>query len=165
MYNNTIYHMRGATQGRGYKLEDGPEGVQTQNNDFANNLIVDCYQEGLEVYDTIDSGTNQLQGNTFRNNLIYRGAGADPTHNEIYDGRPATRGYKTLAAWKASPGNPDSGSLNSDPLLVDPAHGDFRLQAGSPAIGAGIDLGASYQNAYNGTQTPGAWCIGAMVVE
>jgi hypothetical protein len=29
--------------------------------------------------------------------------------------------------------------INIDPLLVDPASGDFKLQTGSPAIGAGVD--------------------------
>jgi hypothetical protein len=40
-----------------------------------------------------------------------------------------------------------SGNLDVNPLFVDPKNGDFRLKAGSPAIGAGINVGLTHDYA------------------
>lgn len=55
--------------------------------------------------------------------------------------------YGSLAAWRGAshPMSYDTNSIEADPLFVDPASRDFRLQASSPARGAGAngeDLGA-----------------------
>lgn len=50
----------------------------------------------------------------------------------------------SLAAWRTTTGD-DANSINADPLLTNPAGGDFTLQLGSPAINAasdGTDIGA-----------------------
>jgi len=56
----------------------------------------------------------------------------------------AFHGGKTYAQWQAL-SNPrctfDPNSIVADPLFVDPDNGDFRLQADSPAIDAGVDVG------------------------
>jgi hypothetical protein len=51
-----------------------------------------------------------------------------------------------------------SGNLNVDPMFVDPENGDFRLRAGSPAIGAGINVGLTHD--YDGKQFKSTPSIG-----
>lgn len=86
----------------------------------------------------------------------------------FYNGKP----YASLAAWIVATGG-DTHSSAANPLL----HGstDFRLNIGSPAIGAGVNLGSSYEMALNpdvSTWFPGivnqnsygtGWAIGAYV--
>ena len=45
--------------------------------------------------------------------------------------------YSTLSTY-ISGTRYDTHSLKADPLFTDPTAGDFTLQAGSPAIGAGV---------------------------
>jgi hypothetical protein len=53
--------------------------------------------------------------------------------------------YKnTYDAWEAAYGGSTS-SVEADPLFTNAAGGDFTLQAGSPCIDAGVDLGSTYQ--------------------
>ncbi|MEJ0045791.1 MAG: choice-of-anchor Q domain-containing protein [Rhodospirillales bacterium] len=50
--------------------------------------------------------------------------------------------YKGLAKFQAGAGQ-DGQSAFADPLFVNPSAANFDLQAGSPALGAGEDLGAA----------------------
>lgn len=54
--------------------------------------------------------------------------------------------WYTLAEWKVY-ASTDTNSVESSPLLVDPGSEDFELQAGSPCIGAGVNLGGPYNTA------------------
>jgi hypothetical protein len=51
--------------------------------------------------------------------------------------------YATWADWKTN-SSQDAHSVNADPLFVSPATGDFHLQAASPAIDSGVNLGSPY---------------------
>ena len=42
----------------------------------------------------------------------------------------------TIADWQADSGL-DAHSIQADPMFADPTKGDFRLQEGSPCLGAG----------------------------
>jgi hypothetical protein len=48
--------------------------------------------------------------------------------------------WQTLAQWRSNSWAPDAHSIASDPLFVNAAAGDFRLRAGSPCLGAGVDI-------------------------
>ena len=91
-------------------------------------------------------GTGGLWASSFESNLYWSdGAGADPPGSVI-----AQRGFPCNASnppgqnwpacsfesWQQS--GRDKGGLVTDPMFVDPARRDFRLQAGSPARAMGI---------------------------
>ena len=48
-----------------------------------------------------------------------------------------TTNYATFAAWRAATGSPDPHSITTNPLLNETT---YQLGAGSPAIGAGVNL-------------------------
>jgi hypothetical protein len=54
---------------------------------------------------------------------------------------------KTLATWKSSASQDANSPAISDPLFANAASGDFTLQASSPCIGEGEDLGTMYDDA------------------
>lgn len=62
-------------------------------------------------------------------------------YNAFFTGKVAVKNYSTayatLQSWQSASGR-DAMTLNRDPLLINPAGYDFRLQAGSPAIGKGV---------------------------
>jgi len=66
--------------------------------------------------------------------------------------------YSTFAAWQAA-SSQDAHSIAADPLFVDAAGGDFRLQSSSPCINAGIDV--CLTNDYSGNQLGKVPDIGA----
>ena len=80
----------------------------------------------------------------------YKATGLDVTNNCWYSSGTnfyfwnATAG-NNLTTWNALTGI--GTDLNSDPLFTNAAGGDFTLQAGSPCIDAGVDLGTTYQMA------------------
>jgi hypothetical protein len=127
---------------------------------FYNNIVVGSGAEGLRVNDP--QGTFYVQNNTFYNNdtsqvyleragtgrvtlqdnILYAGTGQayytfelggatsasfNASHNLVYNAGPCP-------AW-------DTGCVNADPAFVNLAAGDFRLQASSPALEAGVNTG------------------------
>lgn len=79
----------------------------------SNNIVVD---NGHGIMEQGATGPN----NSFRNNLVHQNPRGD---------------------WKLAPGRQHTGTINAAPLFVDYTPNgtpDFRLQAGSPAIGQGL---------------------------
>ena len=121
---------------------------------FYGNVIYDCYY-GFNIKD--------ITGTIIKNNIVM---GSDNFSME-FDTAAKTEitsdyncwadsgnifreegvGTLSLATWQSATGQ-DANSLdNEDPLFTDAAGDDFTLQAASPCIGAGADLGASYSGA------------------
>jgi len=120
------------------------------------------------VLDVHDAGVDFGLGNEFKNNIIYSDAGAiwvnSEAHEDITDDVPpkvtfannsylgvgATPFYDgadnlTFANWVISTG--ETNSIEADPSFTNAAGGDFTLTAESPCISAGVNLGASYDDA------------------
>ena len=88
------------------------------------------------------------------NNLYYD---TDYT-NKFFSDISAT---SSLAAWQAA-NSQDANSVQGNPLFTT-AGSDFTLKANSPAIDAGVDLGATYKLDYSGSDqyNDSRWDIGA----
>ena len=86
----------------------------------------------------------QGQSNTFiQNNIIRASGNAWDTNFETPTGFSNNICSNTTA-----------GCNNTDPLFVNAGSNDFHLQSGSPAINAGLTLGAPYNVDYAGTARP-----------
>jgi parallel beta-helix repeat protein len=147
---------------RNVKIHDNNNGIVMMGgsgNLIYNNLIYDNTYDGVSPYNAGTSSwyNNTIVGNgdhaaiisyssitaTFRNNIFY-GNGTDGIDN-------AAGGTLT-----------QSSNLTANPLFV--SSGDFHLQAGSPAIGTGVNLYSTFTTDYTGTSRPTpptAWDAGA----
>jgi len=138
-------------------------------NLFANNTIYGGWW-GIYVY---SQDTSTISNNIFRNNLVLgaaayqfnAGAGGnnDGTHGSgnVYDHNAFGPAGATLAYWTGTGAiaayseldkayGSAMNNLQTNPLLANPATGDFTLQTGSPAIGAGVYIpGVSTANPPN----------------
>jgi parallel beta-helix repeat protein len=125
------------------------------NNVFANDLSFQSYPGGISLVNCPDT--------IVRNNIFYdqpshtihvegNRNGQEIDYNLAYrsDGRPSDC-YRI--DYKCVDPAPVHHLWNVDPLLINPATGNFRLQGGSPAIDAGIAL-AKVTNDYDGNARP-----------
>lgn len=138
-----------------FRVMDGSNGALLYNN---------------TIYGTASNWVLSVSGTTtgveFKNNIAYMGkylnvvadsqTGFESDYNDFYgasSGTPFTWGVTaySLADWKANSGQ-DANSLNSDPLFVTVGT-DYSLQAASPCIGAGTDLGEDYDSGINPNST------------
>jgi hypothetical protein len=119
VYNNVFYSVANI----GVMFNNDPE-VPDAVSIFKNNIV---YTPTANRAIWVTTGH---PGITTDNNVFWPGAGATKYYWEGTD--------YTFTNWKTQSGG-DAASVEADPLLV--SSSDFRLQAGSPAINAGIDVG------------------------
>lgn len=121
--------------------------ADTKDIDMRNNIIY----ETLPYANALPTGGNNdarcvlaEDGVTFTtrdNNLYFQAdpdqpfSGSDPSGPEGWDNF-----MPDWEAWKSKTGYDLSSPAPQDPLFVDSANSDFRLQEGSPAIGAGAAI-------------------------
>ena len=106
-----------------------------------NNIIHTSNRYGIYASFTPEQGA-LLHDNLFDNNIVYNSIRADVLYRRLE--------YTLAQAENTFPEN-FKNNVDIDPLLVDPENGDFRLQNGSPAIGAASSL-TNTINSGNGTQ-------------
>lgn len=122
-----------------YPAQTGNEVV---NNVFYNNNLDGSYN-AINIYS--DSTT---YGNTIKNNIIYKSGVSSPV---TYHGSTMS-----VSTFNISDSNGDviEGNIQVDPSFINPVYGDlvagnFHLQAGSPAISGGINVGLTSDFAGN----------------
>ena len=180
-YGNVVYNSYGPCM----SVLKGPGGNRFYNNTCYNNGLAGA--QGAGIY--IDGGSSD-SGNVFANNIVYAGPNTTFTYvtagstsstldNNLYYGGTATpfnwngTAYSMVNYLAAS--GQDAHSVNADPLFTSPSTNNFSLTSNSPAIGAGVNLGSTYQlDLAPGSVWPfkvstaiqstnGAWDIGAYV--
>ena len=141
------------------------------NNEIVGNtsvLAVSGEKAGLLVVGSSTGDAGACVSNLLKNNIVWQLAGTTPVLQAYYgcanesaqgsgnvysnnDLGPTGTGYiewglssfyNSLAAWVAA--SSQTGNQSADPLFVNSGADNFSLGAGSPAIGAGLNLGSTY---------------------
>jgi hypothetical protein len=141
VYNNTIYgNLANQTWAGGIlAFGDGTAGSFV-NNTFENNISVGNGSPQLNAFGGAENDGTNGHGNVY----AYNDFGPDAT-SFIRWGSSTV--YSSLAAWQAASGQ--ANNLDANPLFTNPGAGNFTLQSGSPAIGAGV-----YISGVNTTNPP-----------
>ena len=113
-YDNTGNNVVGLTN------EVNTSEIDVVNNVFYNNTQVNTSNSASAA------GITGLAG-TIANNIFWNNSGTDLSF---------TRGFFTVQN-NIIEGTTEPGNLNDDPLFIDPANGNFRIEPCSPAINAG----------------------------
>lgn len=186
-YNIVHDHHYISVSSGGIRFDAQPGGVFGLNNQISYNLIYNerC---GIEIggasaftiynntiYNSSEVGlaiTNaETTSGTIKNNILHTASSniiqnLDAT-NVLFDNNcyfPVSVFFRwntsktNFATWKTNCSG-DANSLNSDPLMVNPAVYDFHLQATSPCINAGADVELTHD--YEGNSIQGLPDIGA----
>jgi hypothetical protein len=131
-------------------------GEHAKDITWENNTCADC-DEGVMAEGIFNKKSS---GFLFRNNLFY-----EISENAVsLDSNAAARiDYNFYCRARAHFKTGQHDIENRDPLFFNPDSGDFRLQKGSPAIGAGKDLGVAFD--LNGAPRKNPPDIGAYEAE
>jgi hypothetical protein len=144
IYNNSVY---------GNDIGILVRGETGQNASVVGNLVKNNISSGNTVCELSTKLGGENDGSLGSGNVYeYNCFGAEGS-NFIEWGDTVFKA--TYDAWETAYGG-TTHSIEADPLFTNPAGGDFTLQAASPCIDTGVDLGATYQMALRpGTMWPG----------
>jgi len=142
--NTRIYNNGRNTSNYVFGVLVGPGGVAYNNLIYGN-------QRGLQVF----TGSGSAYNNTIYNNIneaiqVYGSASLTYTNNIIYSNGSTLNGSGS-----------SSNNLLTNPNFVNAGSGDFHLQAGSPAIDAGVTL-SLFSTDFDGNTRVGPYDIGAL---
>lgn len=160
-YNNLIHHnlvynnVQDGGWGGGIWISDAGDGNKIYNNVVFGNTATGGDSGGISISRADPHNTvirnNITSGNTPYALFVYGpGSCEGEDYNcfhELDDGGQIFyngTAYDNLPAYRAASGFSDY-SIAQNPRFVDPFLGDFHLQAGSPCIDAGTDVGLPYE--------------------
>ena len=151
LVNNSFYNNYNADKaGTGGGIDIPSAGIWTIKNNIT-------YGHDREIrIGTAAGGTYSIS-----NNMHYGSLNATPYN---WNGTAYSwANWVTASATGCGGGSCSSGSLNADPLWVSTVTPDYHLQLSSPAVGTGVNLGATYATDFDGvTQGCHGWDIGAL---
>lgn len=131
IFNNTIANCTGEGLGPSY-------GTNTVGVRVWNNIIYNTIGAGARAVMASEGGTVMPAATivSLDRNVYFSFTGFYEGSDGVKAFGPGAGTYLTVYS------DQDQNSVNSDPLFVDAAGGNFHLQSGSPARGLGSDLGA-----------------------
>jgi len=151
-YHNTIVH--GPDRGSVVDISnvDNVKGAY-----FKNNIFTSTENQSGRYVRFLVNATPESTNSVFENNIWWRPDGGLTGDNRLWyiDGEGTDGILLDFDGWQER--FPDERFV--DPELVDPQNGNFRLQAGSPAIDTGLDLGLTHDR--DGNPITGIPDIGA----
>jgi hypothetical protein len=154
IYNNTIYGTNPNISG--YRPMVSIAG-DYDNLKFFNNVVHGTVDHDVFHSRCVYIGSGDMEATTFNNNLYFQDDDEQVIHYSPYGSFQMSEwsDYQAATGWDADSLSP------RNPLFVDAENKDFYLQAGSPAIDAGIDA-AGRTTDYFGNPIVGAPDIGAV---
>jgi parallel beta-helix repeat protein len=161
VFGNDVHH--GAENGMLFALGDGCRGPRqtSQNQIYRNTIWANGFNgiqfwrtepgqmTGNRIFNNVFWGNKHngiqlefAEGNIIRNNIIAKHGLRAFAGNTT---RKNTRSHNLCWGnrWSSDEGDGES-AIKADPKLVKPEAGDFHLRAGSPAIGAGMEMGLPF---------------------
>ena len=139
-YNNTCY---GGLYGIFCLSTSQEAGTELNYNEFKNNIIASITNEVLYADTGGDNDGANGTGNVYARNCF----GPQATNFIWWDGA----NYSTYDAWAAATDrteNPDD-HIEADPQFKDVSTDKYWIKRTSPCVNAGVDLGATYDDALN----------------
>lgn len=110
------------------------------------------------------NGVVPFEQNWSDHNLIWSDK-SNKSFGGIYFPHKGAKNGQTLADWQAFSGLDQHSIWMQDPMLVDPEKGDFRIRAGSPAVGKGNIIEGMPSEAFKDrsgvTRSRDSWDLGA----
>jgi parallel beta-helix repeat protein len=146
VYNNIVKQAGSGGPGAGapgIELASSCSGQSSSQNLIANNTVVSGGGACMNLGATTSS--------TAQNNIC-----AQNGTNSIGGGGASTTINTNLCSTAGT-----GCTVVGDPFFVNPGAGDYHVQTGSPAIGAGVNLSGSFTTDYAGTTRTPPWTIGA----